>query len=89
VTIFFLILSLKKKVITDHNGFFGNLPVFDHFDDKFGGEDKTIESQSSGGLFKDMKNLLASCFGVPRSINGFVVATIVQKHDYTAKLGTA
>jgi hypothetical protein len=57
VTNFVFNFICKNKVVTDCNGFLGNLPVFDHFDDKFGGEDKTIESQSSGGPSKDMKNM--------------------------------
>jgi hypothetical protein len=50
VTNFLFIVKTKS-----YNGFttdcFEFLPILDHFDDKFGGEDKTIESQSSGGAF--------------------------------------
>jgi hypothetical protein len=50
---------MKTKRYNGLQRIFGNLPVFDHFDDKLGGEDKTLESQSSGDRLKDMKIMLA------------------------------
>jgi hypothetical protein len=35
-----------------------------------------------------MKKLLAQWFEITRSITGFAVGTLLQKYDYTAKLGT-
>ena len=63
------------------------LPVFDHFDDKFGAEDKTIESHSSGGPFKDMKRSYAPDNVSPGSLIPCVAALIPVKIKITAKLG--
>ncbi len=62
------------------------LPVFDHLDDKFGGEDKTIESQSSGRPFKDMKRSYAPDNVSPGSLIPCVAAPKLDKIKITAKL---
>ena len=61
----------------------------DIFEDDFDRVRSKIEAQSGLRPVWYMKNMLASCFGVTRSITGFVVATKVQKYDYIAKLSTA
>ena len=63
------------------------MPVFDHFDAKFGAEDKTIESQSWGGPFKDMNRSYAPDNVSPGSLIPFVAAVILVKIKITAKLG--
>jgi hypothetical protein len=77
---------------TGYNGFstaflkFYLLLVFDHFDDKFGGEDNTIESQSSGGPFKDMKRSYAPDNVSPGSLIPCVAAPQLYKIKISAKL---
>jgi hypothetical protein len=62
------------------------LPVFDNFDDKFGGEDITIESQSSGDPFKDTKRSYAPDNVSPGSLIPCVAAPKLEKIKITAKL---
>jgi hypothetical protein len=66
--------------------FFEILPVLDHFDDELGGEDKTIESQSWGGISKDMKRSYAPDNVSPGSLIPCVAAPKLEKIKITAKL---
>jgi hypothetical protein len=72
-----------------YNDFFEILPVLDHFDDKLGGEDKTIESQSWWGPFKGMKRSYAPDNVSPGSLIPCVAAPKLEKINFTAKLDLA
>jgi hypothetical protein len=65
------------------------LPVFDQFEHEGDCVPSTIESQLGLRSIGDTKMKVWSCEGVTGSLSGFVVPTLLQNYDYTAKLGTA
>ncbi len=68
-----LVLSqVKFEKLVQKTSFFA---FFDIFEDDFNRVRSKIEAQSGLRPVWYIKNMLASCFGVTRSITGFVVAT--------------
>ncbi len=79
--------KVKKKSYNGFYRYFSFLPVFDQFEHEVNSVLSIIESQLGLRHVGDMKAILGPCLGVTGSLTGSVLPTLLQKYDYTAKLG--